>query len=156
MLAITVPLLAAFALSRYPAVAAISIAAVLGHTAISIAVAQTDRLELLAVAASVSTVLMLIGLLAVVFGHAAGRPLVTIVASLAPPAALAGVIFGAAFGVARVASGSLTDIALAAASAVAYTAIVRARLPEHWALVQRLVAPLAGLRAPARQPSPSR
>jgi hypothetical protein len=137
-------------------VAAISVAAVLLHTALSIAVAQADRLELLAVAASASTVLMLIGLLAVVFGRAAGRPLVAILASLAPPGVVAAVIFGVAYGVGRVASGSLADIALAAAGAVAYAAVVRARLPEHWALVQRLLAPLAALRAPARQPSPSR
>jgi peptidoglycan biosynthesis protein MviN/MurJ (putative lipid II flippase) len=156
MLAITVPLLAAFALSRYPAVAAISIAALLFHTALSIAVAQTDRLELLAVAASVSTILMLVGLLVVVFGHAAGRPLVTILESLAPPAVVAVIVFGVAFVVGRVASGSVAAIVLAAAAAVVYAAVVRARLPEHWALVQRLVAPLAALRAPARQPSPSR
>jgi peptidoglycan biosynthesis protein MviN/MurJ (putative lipid II flippase) len=156
MLAITVPLLAAFALSRYPAVAGISILAVLAHTAISIAVATTDRLELLGVVASVSTVLMLIGLLAVVFGRAAGRPLVTVVASLWAPAVVAALTFGAAFAVTLAASGRLADLVLAAAGAVAYAAIVRARLPEHWALVQRLAAPVARLRPAAGQPSPSR
>ena len=72
MLAVTVPLLAAFALSRYPAVAAVSLGALVIHVGLSVAAATTDELEWLAVAASVSTILMLVGLLVVVFGRGAG------------------------------------------------------------------------------------
>jgi peptidoglycan biosynthesis protein MviN/MurJ (putative lipid II flippase) len=163
MLAVTVPLLAAFALSRYPAVAAVSLAAVLVHVGLTVAAATTDRLELLAVAASVSTVLMLVGLLAVVFGRAAGRPLLIILAELGPPLALAVVTYGVAWCATLVLTGGAAAVLTAAAATVAYVAVLRARFPAHWELVGRLLAPLASVRrataqraAPATRDTPAR
>jgi hypothetical protein len=156
MLAITVPLLAAFALSRYPAVAAVAIAALFAHTGLSIAAATTDRLEMLAATASVSTVLMLVGLLIVVFGSAAGRPLLAVVAEIVPPAAVAASTFGAAGCLTLFVSGGVADIALAIAATGAYLGLLREFLPGRWKLVRRLLIPLASLRPPPRQASPSR
>jgi peptidoglycan biosynthesis protein MviN/MurJ (putative lipid II flippase) len=156
MLAATVPLLAAFALARYPAVAAVAVGAVLAHVGLSVAAATTDRLEMLAVAASVSTMLMLVGLLIVVFGSGSGRPLRAIASELAPPAAIATVTFGVPWCLTLAVPGRAGDVALAATGAGAYVLALRALLPGHWELVCRLLAPLAGLRPQARHASPSR
>jgi peptidoglycan biosynthesis protein MviN/MurJ (putative lipid II flippase) len=156
MLAITVPLLAAFALSRYPAVAAVAVAAVIVHVGLSIAAATTDRLEMLAVAASVSTVLMLAGLLVVVFGSQAATPLLAVVAEIGRPAAVAAVAFGLAGCLTLTVSGRAADIALAAIATAAYLGLLRALLPGQWELIRRLLAPLGAVRRSARQPSPSR
>jgi peptidoglycan biosynthesis protein MviN/MurJ (putative lipid II flippase) len=156
MLAATVPLLAAFALSRYRAVAMVAIASVIAHVGLSLAAATTDRLEILAVAASASTVLMLVGLLAIVYGRHAGTPLLAVVTELVAPVGIAVATFGAAWGLTLVVPGRAADIALAAVGAGAYLVVVRALLPSHWVLVRRLLAPLAGVRRPAREASPSR
>ncbi len=147
MLAVTVPLLAAFALSRYAAVAAVSLGALAVHVGLSIAAATTDQLEWLAVAASVSTILMLTGLLVVVFGRAAGRPLLAVAEELVAPLALATATFGLAGLATLVATGAAAAVALAAVAVIAYVIALRALLPAHWELVERLLAPLAGMRA---------
>lgn len=147
MLAVTVPLLAAFALSRYPAVAAVSLGALVIHVGLSVAAATTDDLEWLAVAASVSTILMLTGLLAVVYGRDAGRPLLAAASELVAPVALATLTFGAAGVVTVVATGSAVAVAAALVASVAYVVLLRAWLPAHWELVERLLAPVAGMRA---------
>jgi hypothetical protein len=146
MLAVTVPLLAAFALSRYPAVAAVSVGALVVHIGLSVAAATTDDLEWLAVAASVSTILMLIGLLVAVFGRDAGRPVAAIAAELVTPLGLAALAFGAAGALTVVVTGGAFAVVVAAAATVAYLALLRALLPAHWELVERLLAPLAGMR----------
>jgi peptidoglycan biosynthesis protein MviN/MurJ (putative lipid II flippase) len=156
MLAVTVPLLAAFVLARYAAVAMVAITAVLAHVGLSFAAATADRLEMLAVAASVSTTLVLIGLLIVVYGPRAGRPLVAILAELVAPTLLAVATFGAAVCLTLLVAGRAADVALAVAGLVAYVVLLRARLPGHWALVRRLLAPLAALRSPGPQASRSR
>ena len=156
MLAITVPLLAAFALSRYQAVAGVAVATLVAHVGLSIAAATTDRLEMLAIAASVSTVLMLAGLLAVVYGSHAGTPLLAVVAEIARPAAVAAVAYGPAGYLGLVVSGRAAAIALAAVATAAYLGLLRALLPGQWELIRRLLAPLGGVRRSARQPSPSR
>jgi hypothetical protein len=108
------------------------------------------------VAASVSTVLMLVGLLAVVFGRAAGRPLLTILAALGPPLALAVVTYGLAWCATLVLTGGPAAVICAAAASVAYLAVLRARFPAHWELVGRLLAPLASARrAPAHRAAPA-
>jgi peptidoglycan biosynthesis protein MviN/MurJ (putative lipid II flippase) len=147
MLAVTVPLLAAFALSRYPAVAAVSLGALVVHVGLSVAAATTDRLEWLAVAASASTILMLVGLLGVVFGRDAGRSLAATAGELVAPLALAALTFGAAGVVTIAVTGGAAAVAAAALACLAYVALLRALLPGHWELVQRLLAPLAGMRA---------
>jgi hypothetical protein len=147
MLAVTVPLLAAFAQSRYLAVAGVSAAAVVVHVGLSAVGASTDELKWLAVAASVSTILMLVGLLVVVFGRSAGRPLGAAAVELVAPVALAAVTFGAAGALTVVVTGSVFAIVAAAVAVVAYAVLLRALLPAHWELVERLLAPLATIRA---------
>ncbi len=146
MLAIMVPLLAAFALSRYPAVAAVSLAALLVHVGLTIAAATTDRLAMLAVAGSASTILMLVGLLALVYGRRAGQPLLAAVIELGPPVFLAVVAYGAAWCLTLTVRTGEAAVAAAAVATVAYWVLVRTRLPGHWELVRRLLAPLAGVR----------
>jgi hypothetical protein len=112
-------------------------------------VATTDRLELLGAAASVSTVLMLVGLLGVVYGRGAVRPLLAILAELGPPIALAAAIYGVAWCVTLAVSGRAAAVAAATVATAAYLATLRSRLPGHWELVRRLLAPLAALRPSA-------
>jgi putative peptidoglycan lipid II flippase len=149
MVAVTLPLLAAFALSRYTAVAAVAVGAVLAQVVLGIAAATTDRLEWLAVATSCSTIIMLVGLLAVVYGRRAGAPLAAIAAELAPPIALGAATFGVAWAASLAVDGRVGDVALAAVAALAYVAVLRALLPGHWELVRRLLAPVAALRRSA-------
>jgi peptidoglycan biosynthesis protein MviN/MurJ (putative lipid II flippase) len=146
MVAVTLPLLAAFALSRYTAVAAVAVGAVLAQVVLGVAAATTDRLEWLALATSGSTIIMLIGLLAVVYGRHAGAPLAAIAAELAPPIALGTATFGVVWAVALAVDGRAGDVALAAVAALGYVAALRALLPAHWELVHRLLAPVAALR----------
>jgi O-antigen/teichoic acid export membrane protein len=146
MLAVTVPLLAAFALSRYPAVAAVSLGALVIHVGLSIAAGTTDELEWLAAAASVSTILMLVGLLVVVFGRGAGRPLTAAAAELVTPLGLAAVAFGVAGALTAIVTGAAFAIVVAFAAVAAYLVLLRALFPAHWELVERLLAPLAGMR----------
>jgi hypothetical protein len=155
MVAAAIPQLAAFALARYRAVATIAIVVVLADAGLSIAAATTDRLEVLAVAASTSTALMLVGLLIVVYESEAMQPLVAVVRELVLPAALATVTFGAAWCLTLLVPGRAGDVALAVVGAGAYTIALRALLPDHWQLVRRLLAPLAQLSARARQASPA-
>lgn len=156
MLAITVPLLAAFAMSRYRAVAAVAAVTVLVHAGLSIAGATADRLEVLAAVASVSTVLMLVGLLIVVFGSRAGDPLLAVGAELLPPGMVAAVSFGVTACLMLLVSGRVGEIALALVGTGLYLLLLRVLLPGNWKLVHRLLAPLAGLRPRAHQASPSR
>ena len=123
---------------------------------LGIAAATTDRLEWLAVATSGSTIIMLVGLLAVVYGRHAGAPLAAVAAELAPPIALGAATFGVAWAASLAVDGRAGDIALAAVAALAYVAALRALLPGHWELVRRLLAPVAALRRSAASASPSR
>jgi peptidoglycan biosynthesis protein MviN/MurJ (putative lipid II flippase) len=154
MLAATVPLLAAFALARYRAVAVVAVAAVVAHVGLSLAAAATDRLWLVAAAGSVSTVLMLVGLLAVVYGDPRA-PLAAIVAELAAPLAIGVAAFGVPWALALALDGRGFDVAAGVAGALAYLAAVRALLPGSWALVGRLMSPLVGLRAARGRPARS-
>ena len=155
-LAMTVPLLAAFALSRYSVVAAIALAAVIAHVALSIAAATTDRLEVLAATASLSTMLILIGLLLVVYGRDIRSPVLAVIAEILPPAAVTAITFGVAASLTLVVPGRLGAVALAAVGASAYVALLRKLLPRNWELVRRLLAPIAALHPLALQASPSR
>jgi peptidoglycan biosynthesis protein MviN/MurJ (putative lipid II flippase) len=152
MLAVTVPLLAAFAQSRYAPVAGVAAGAVVAHVGLSAAAATTDRLELLAVAGSVSTILMLVGLLAVVYGRGAGRPLAAILVELAPAAAIATVSFGAAWCGTLLVSGRAAALVWGIVGVSLYTALLRRVLPRSWELVLRLLAPLVGAGRARRRP----
>ena len=149
MLALTVPLLAAFALSRYPAVAAVSLAALLVHVGLTVLAATTDKLQVLAIAASVSTILMLVGLLGVVYGRRAGHPLLAVLTELGPPVALAAIAYGLGWCVTLAITGGPAAVAIAAVATAAYVVVLRTRLPGHWELVRRLLAPLAAVRPSA-------
>jgi O-antigen/teichoic acid export membrane protein len=158
MVAVTVPLLAAFALSRYAAVAVVGAGAVAIHAGLSVIAATTDRLEALAIAGSVSTILMLVGVLLIVFGRGAAVPIRAVVVELAPPAGVAAVSFVAAWCGTLVTPGRGAAIAWAIAGTLLYAALVRRYLPRSWELVLVLLAPLeravgprlAGLRTRAR------
>jgi hypothetical protein len=145
MVAVALPLLAAFALSRYGAVAAVAVAAVLAQVGLAIAAATTDRLEWLAIATSGSTILMLIGLLVVVYGVHVGPPLAAICAELGPPVAAGAATFGPAWVAALAFTGPGPDLALAAVAASAYLVVLRTLLPGYWELVRRLVAPIVAV-----------
>jgi peptidoglycan biosynthesis protein MviN/MurJ (putative lipid II flippase) len=143
MLAVTVPLLAAFALSRYPAVAAMSLGALVVHVGLSVAAATTDELEWLAVAASVSTILMLVGLFGVVYGRDAGAPLLAVASELIVPVGLAMLTFGAAGAATLVVTGGTAAVAAAVLATGGYLYLLRTLLPGRWEVIARLLAPLA-------------
>jgi peptidoglycan biosynthesis protein MviN/MurJ (putative lipid II flippase) len=150
MIAVPLPLLAAFSRSRYLAVAVVSLVTVGIQVALCELALQLDWLEAIAIAASISSIVFLGFLLGLLYEGWPGRALLTHareVVLIAMPAALA---FGPA-ALAGLAAGGAWRLLWAALAAGAYVVMVRALLPEHWALVQRVVAPIAEWRrAPAR------
>jgi hypothetical protein len=142
-LAVPVPGLAAFAVSRYLAVGSVAVAGIAVHLAVTAAMASAfDTLESLAAAASVSSVVMLALTLAIVYGRELVRPLGALVVELARVVAVAAVAFGPPGAAAAALGGPGWDVAATIAGAVAFLLLLRASLPQNWELVLRIAEPL--------------
>jgi hypothetical protein len=96
---------------------------------------------------------MLVGLLAIVYGRDAGRPLVAWIAEIAPAAGIAAASYGPGWCGTLLISGRAAAFAWAIAATVLYAALLRSAVPRSWDLVVRLLAPLAALRRPRREVS---
>jgi hypothetical protein len=153
MIAVPVPLIAAFAESRYRAVGLVSLLVTVIHVGLSaLALEVADTLEALALVASLDTILFLGLILALVYR---GSPRTAAVLhgreTLLTGAVVAGaflpwVVLGKALG-----GGLVRDALIVAAGAGTYAVLLRALRPSQWALVARLVEPLR----PRSGPRPS-
>jgi hypothetical protein len=150
MLALPLPLLAAFALSRYGAVARIAAIGTAVH-AVGSAVAQSlGSVVWLSVAASLSA-LTTSGLL-LWFIHrsqvlAAWR--IVVVETVRTALAVAGTFAlpaAAAYGL----GGGWWDLAAAVTGAAAFAVVLRSAMPEHAAVAKRMLAPVLAAALPRR------
>jgi hypothetical protein len=145
-----VPLLAAFAASRYGAVVALTAVALALHVAGSAVALETSSLEALGGAASMSSLLGLALLAALVWGRRFPATLVVLARELGRVVAIAALAFLPLGAPAVLVAGPLVQIGAALVGTGAFAMLLRRLLPEHWELLLRLVTPLSGGRlAPA-------
>ena len=150
VVAAPVPQLAAFALSRYGAVAVISLLATFAHLLLSLLALQLGTTEALAAASSVSQLLILVLVIALVYrrrtGEAVGLIGREVVRITLPAAMVFGLVAlgGAALG------GGIWDVGAAALGIILFALLLRGVLVEHWALVRTVLAPLSRLRPAPR------
>ena len=142
--ALPVPMLAAFATGRYGGVAWIALATVVIHLPLSVLGAELGSDETIAAAASVSAVISLAALLALVLGRLSGRGWLAIAGELVPMAAAAVAAFGAAGLLALALGGGAWDVLAALLGLVLFAAALRLLRPAAWQLALRLSAPLRG------------
>jgi hypothetical protein len=146
--AMSVPLLAAFAARRYGPVTAVAAAGIAIHVAATVIAANTDHLYALGIATSVSTTVSLLLLLAVVYGRGAGAAARLLLRELVRAALPVALVF-VPLGLGALALGGGGWLVLAAALGLPlFALLVRATLPDHWELVTRIAEPLR--RRPAR------
>ena len=134
-----VPMLAAFATSRYARVALLVVAMVAVQITAAAIALQLDSLIALGIAASIGSSTYVLLLLQVVYGRQMLSPIRLFcreVASLLAPAAL---LFAAAGLAADRLGGDGWACLLAAAASAAYALFVRVRRPEHWQLLLRVL-----------------
>jgi peptidoglycan biosynthesis protein MviN/MurJ (putative lipid II flippase) len=142
LLAQQLPMLAAFAQSRYGAVAAVAVAGTAVHVAASAVALSLDGIVWLGVAASLSTLTTMTLLLWLVHGRGLARALAIVLIETAA----VGLATGAGFGPVAVAAALLGtgpwDFAAAAVGVGAFVVVLRAALPQHAAVALRMFAPL--------------
>ncbi|MFL5817537.1 MAG: lipid II flippase MurJ [Conexibacter sp.] len=144
-----VPMLAAFAASRYARVASLVLVGAAVQIAAAAGAVALDRVVLLGVAASLGALVYTLLLLIATYGRDVGDPLRIaareLVALLVPAAAA----FVPAALVADALGGGAWGLPAAALALVAFLLFVRARRPDHWSLLQRLAAPATTSRGAA-------
>jgi peptidoglycan biosynthesis protein MviN/MurJ (putative lipid II flippase) len=147
MVALPVPMLAAYTSSRYFGVAVSVVVTVLVSLGLNLLAVEMGSIQVLAAASSLGGILFLILILALVYGREVGTPLRTLAGHLAAAALVTVVAFlppaflGAALG------GGPWDIASAAAGTVLFAFVLKRGLPGHWQVAQRMLEPLARARA---------
>jgi peptidoglycan biosynthesis protein MviN/MurJ (putative lipid II flippase) len=145
-----VPLLAAFAASRYRAVAVLTALAIGLHLAGSAVALEASSLEVLGAAASISSLLGLALLAALVWGRRFPATLTLLARELGRVVVVAALAFLPLGAPAVLFGGPLAQMAAALVGVAAFAMLLRRLLPEHWGLLLRLVTPLSGGRlAPA-------
>jgi peptidoglycan biosynthesis protein MviN/MurJ (putative lipid II flippase) len=153
MLAQQLPMLAAFARSRYGAVAAVAVAGTAVHVAASAAALSLDGIVGLAVAASLSSLATMTLMLWLIHG----RGLASAVAIVLAETALILLATVAGFGPVAAASALLGagpwDFVAAVVGLAAYSLLLRFGLPQHAAVALRMLGPL--LPASARAATPA-
>jgi peptidoglycan biosynthesis protein MviN/MurJ (putative lipid II flippase) len=145
-----VPAVAAFALGRYRAVAAVALVAGAVHVGGSALAVHFDGLEAVGAATSVTNVVFVGLLTAIVFGRSTGAAALLAGRELLPPLAIAAACFALATALGLLLGGRGFEAGAAAAVLPLYAELVRRLLPQHWDAARRLLQPLrAGLRQPA-------
>jgi O-antigen/teichoic acid export membrane protein len=138
-LAAQLPLLAAYALHRYRAVAAVSLAVVVVHVAATAVARAAGGVALLGVAASVSSLASMVLLMWLIHGARTPRVVAMVVGETALLAAICVPVFGAARLAGDGLGGGAAAVAMAAAAVVLAAAAVRALLPGHVAVARRMI-----------------
>lgn len=153
-LAAPVPTLAAFAAGRYAWLAAISAVGVGLHLGLSALALRGDRLELLGVASSVSTLFALTCLLVLVWGRRTGVAIALLARELGILLLVTAATFGSV-GLAAAWVGGAGARAVATVVGLAlYVLAVRRLLPESWETARRAFRPLTQGRTKRKSPSP--
>jgi peptidoglycan biosynthesis protein MviN/MurJ (putative lipid II flippase) len=146
MLAMQLPLLAAYALSRYRATAGLGLLATGVHVVACAIAVQLGAVVWLGAAASVSGLTTMTLLLWLVHRGSVARPLTIVGRDTAVVGAAALVSFGAP-GLAAAALGSGPwDLAAAIVGAGVFAVVVRTALPAYASVAERMLAPLLRLR----------
>lgn len=150
--AVPVPQLAMYTRGRYTEVAALSLIGVVLQLGLCAAVVGLDWLPALALAATVTGLVLALVLFVLVFGRRWTAATWIVLREFAPLALVAAVAFVPAGVLATVAGGAVRPAA-GALGLVAYGLIARATLPRHWEPAERLIQPLRGRFARRGAPS---
>lgn len=143
-----VPMLAAFATSRYGRVALLSLAIVVSQVIVATIALQLDSLVGLGIAASVGSLTYVALLLQLIYGRALLTPLLLVGRELLTVLLPAAAVFVPAGFAAAALGGDGWAVAAALLAGLLYVAFLRLRRPQHWALLLR-VLPLPAPRAAA-------
>jgi len=142
ILAMQLPLLAAYALSRYRAVAALAVIASVVHVGASAVALQLGSIGWLAAAASLSSLTAMALVTWLVHRRGTARAL----GIVARDVALVGLACAVAFGVPALAAaalgGGLWQLAAAVTGLAAFLVVVHVALPQHAAVAHRMVDPV--------------
>ena len=136
-----VPMLAAFASSRYARVALLALVSASAQIAAAALAVAADRVVLLGVAASFGALVYVLPLLVVIYGRDVGDPLRIAARELLSLLVPAVVAFAPAAVAAHALGGGAWGVPAAALALAAFLLYVRAHRPQHWSLLQRLAAP---------------
>ncbi len=153
MLAQQLPMLAAFAQSRYGAVAAVAVVGTAVHVAASAAALSLDGIVPLAVAASVSSLATMTLLLWLVHGRGLASALAIVLAETVLIVLATAAGFGPVAAAAALLGAGPWDFAAAVVGLAGFAAVLRLGLPQHAAVALRMLGPL--LPASARAPTPA-
>ncbi len=136
-----VPMLAAFAFSRYARVALLVLVGGAAQIAVAIGAVALDRVVLLGVAASVGALAYTFLLLLTTYRRDVGDPLRIVARELCALLVPAVAAFAPMAVVAHALGGDWWGLPAVAPALAAFGLFVRARRPQHWSLLQRLAAP---------------
>jgi len=139
MLALQVPLLAAFTLSRHRRVALVSLPVVGVHFGVTELAYATGELPLLGVAASVSMGVLALVVVAIVFGRQVWLPMAVLGGELARLAPVSALSFAPAWLLAGALGNGAWDVVSAAGSVALFAILLRLMLPDHVPLLGRTV-----------------
>jgi peptidoglycan biosynthesis protein MviN/MurJ (putative lipid II flippase) len=134
-----VPMLAAFASSRYGRVALLSLTTAIVQTAGATIALSLDSLVGLGLAASAGSIVYVLLLLRLIYGRELVVPLRIVARELVSLLLPAAALFAAAGLLADVLGGGWRALAATFVAGALYVLFLRARRPEHWALMQRIV-----------------
>ncbi|MEA2267547.1 MAG: hypothetical protein QOC64_157 [Solirubrobacteraceae bacterium] len=142
ILAMQLPLLAAYALARYRAVAVVSLVASAVHAGACVVALQLGGIAWLGAAASLSSLTAMALVVGLVHGSGTARALAIVAREAAVVALACLVTFGpAALAAAALGSGAW-DLAAVVVGAAAFVALLRAVLPQHAAVALRMLGPV--------------
>jgi peptidoglycan biosynthesis protein MviN/MurJ (putative lipid II flippase) len=136
-----VPMLAAFASSRYARVASLVLVGATVQIAAAALAVALDRLVLLGVAASLGALVYTLLLLVAIYGRDVRDPLRIAARELVALLVPAAVAFAPAALAAHALGGGAWGLPAAALALAAFLLYVRSHRPQHWSLLQRFAAP---------------
>ncbi|MDO8210017.1 lipid II flippase MurJ [Conexibacter sp. CPCC 206217] len=140
-----VPMLAAFATSRYSRVALLSLTLVVTQVAIASVALELDSLVGLGVATSIATLTYVTLLLQLIYGRELLTPIKLVLRELLSLLLPCAVLFVPAGFAAAALGGDGWAVAAAVAASLLYLLFLRLLRPEHWALLLRVLPiPTAG------------
>lgn len=149
-LALPIPLLAAFAMSRYGAVAALAAVGTVVHVVLTAVALSLDEIAWFGVAASVSSLTTVMLLLWLVHRRGFGRAAAIVFGEVAIVAAATATTFGPAAIVAALLGSGAWGAAAAIVGLGGFAVVLRFALPRHAAVLVRMAAPIvAPLRSAA-------
>jgi peptidoglycan biosynthesis protein MviN/MurJ (putative lipid II flippase) len=142
ILAMQLPLLAAYALSRYRAVALLAILATVVHVAASAVAEQLGTIAWLAGAASLSSLTAMALVVGLIHRGGAPRALAIVARETAVVALACGITFGPAGLVAAALGSGVWDLVAVIAGAGAYMLLLHTLLPQYAAVAHRMLGPV--------------